>query len=315
MGLIGRCLGVWAKGLTTLPDPLKLNANRAFGLAFAHKFPREKGAKDDQNRDDDESRFHSTQILGGVVGIGNEFLFELRRRLPGLRSKPYRESLPHALRETATISLLSPSQAFGLSESALRQNLIYGEILKQIPLPTCEAETFRVVDIGSRHFVYAPILARWLESATQAPRIKISGLEVDPYVLYFDLYRRMDLGRYYASLAASQRVEVLYEEGDWLTWPVPHRLDLVTCLFPYLVPDLHRKDRLPQKAYNPLGHYQKIFESTKFAIFFHQGEEEASLSKALMERLPQVRIQGELTLQKTAYGSRKHPVYVIWAQV
>jgi hypothetical protein len=249
------------------------------------------------------------------MGIGNHFLFELRKRLPSLRRKPYAEFLPAQLRDRIPTGPLSPEQALALSESALRQNLIYGEILKQIPLPKAEGKAIRALDIGSRHFVYAPILSQWIQSETEAPQIELTGLELDPYVFYFDLYRRLDLGRYYAAIASGSRASVTYQEGDWLSYPCDDPLDLITCFFPYLFQDLHRGDRLPVRSFNPELCYAKIFRATKFVVFFHQGAEEAKRSEALLAAFPQVSIESRFAVQETAYGRRKHPLYVISARV
>jgi hypothetical protein len=249
------------------------------------------------------------------MGIGNHFLFELRKRLPALRRKPYAESLPWSLRDRIPSGPLTSHQAFKLSESALRQNLMYGEILKQIPLPKSEGKPYRALDIGSRHFVYAPILSHWIQNETDAPQIELTGLELDPYVFYFDLYRRMDLGRYYAEIASSSKASVTYQEGDWLSYPAGEPLDLITCFFPYLFQDLHQGDRLPLRSFDPELCYAKIVRTTKFVIFFHQGPEEARRSESLLAALPQVSIQSRFAVQETAYGRRKHPLYVISARV
>jgi hypothetical protein len=249
------------------------------------------------------------------MGIGNHFLFELRKRLPPLRRKPYAESLPAPLRDRIPTGSLSSEQALALSESALRQNLMYGEILKQIPLPKAEGRAIRALDIGSRHFVYAPILSQWIQSETEAPQTELTGLELDPYVLYFDLYRRMDLGCYYAAIASGPRASVAYQEGDWLSYPCDEPFDLITCFFPYLFKDLHRGDRLPVRSFDPELWYAKIFRSTKFVVFFHQGAEEAKRSESLLGAFPKVSIQSRFAVQETAYGRRKHPLYVISARV
>ncbi len=315
MGFLSGCFVVRPKSQAALTSPFELNTKGAFDSLFAQKFPREKNTKSNQNGNDVESGFHTIEILGGEMGLGNDFLFELRKRLPPLRRKAYAETLPVRLRDQIPKGLLTPDQAFSLSESALRQNLMVGEILQRIPLPPAENQVFRALDIGSRHFVYAPVLTRWIQTQAKAFEIELSGLELDPYVIYFDLYRRLDLGRYYAAVASGPQVSVTYRAGDWLSYPCTGRFDMITCFFPYLFEDLHRGDRLPLRSFDPELCYAKIIEATKFVVFFHQGAEEARRSVELLSAHSGVRIQSQFAVQETAYGRRKHPLYVISARV
>ena len=300
---------------TALADAFKLNTQSTISLTLSHEFPGEKTSKNKQNDNDAQGSFHLGEILGGLLGLGNDFLFELRKRLPDVRRRAYREELPSGLRQSIQMGMLRPEQAFALSESALKQNLIYGEALKQIQIPHSDSKIFRALDIGSRHFVYAPVLSRWVESQVACEKIEIVGIEVDPYVFYFDFYRRGDLGRYYASVASSAVTKVSYETGDWLDWPQPNHYDLITCFFPYLSRSLHQQDRLPRRSFNPLQCYEKIFQATNFVVFFHQGEREACQSLDILSRFPQVRILQQFALQDTAYGRRKTPLYAVYAQV
>lgn len=199
-----------------------------------------------------------------------------------------------------------------LSEKTQRLSLFYYSALKHLgELPL--TGPLSVLDIGSRHFAYAPGLAAYLcEASTQ---FELTGLELDPYRLYYDFYRRGDLGRYYAEISNEMfgpLGRVNYQQGDFVNYEAgAGRLSLITYFFPFLFRDLHRKFGLPSQTFAPEKHYQKALELSSHLILFHQGELELEASKNIISRISAVKIEREIEVTENPWLQRKFKVYAL----
>jgi hypothetical protein len=201
-----------------------------------------------------------------------------------------------------------------ISETRLRLNLTYRDLLA-----SCDAHLpFRsktLVDIGSQDFAYAPALALWM---ARRGGLAVSGMELDPYVFYFDFYRRYDVARAYAQQAERYGgIKVRYEAGDWLEDAVECQADLVTYFFPFLFEDLHRRARLPRGSFNPQFAYAKAWKTAQQAvIFFHQGESEAEGSLKIIRELSGVEgpiVECQKFEPDTFWIKRRWPIFrIIW---
>lgn len=221
----------------------------------------------------------------------NDLFYELRRRIPTLRHD-YRPSTSEALRSE------------GLSD-------LYEWILAGLAFRPM-SEPLHILDIGAQDFRYASGLARWAKKLSSHHEISIEALEIDPFQLYFDLFRRGDIAEFYAREAtALYQVDVTYRQANWLEEKVTRRPDLITCFFPFLYKDLSRRFGLPRRAHKPEDFYQKILETAKWGgVFFHQGSAEAEESLKLLSSLG-AKICEIRIIHQNPYLARKHSIEVI----
>lgn len=251
-----------------------------------------------------------------IQNFCNEVFFRFRKYWLPKSLRRYRESLETPLEQDQIPAELAEQ----MSERALRLNLSYLRILKQIPLPS-DLEELRVIDIGSKDFVYAPALALFL--AERSKHFSLIGLELDPYPVYLSLHRRWDAGRYYANVAQNYfngRGEVSYRSGDWLseiskgdgTLSNPRKsFDLVTHFFPFLYEDLHSGAGLPIDSFDPRKSYRATLENSRYGLFFHQGLGEFEDSKKLLKEMPEHRLIFDGIFDRDPWVQRKHRIGVL----
>ncbi len=269
-----------------------------------------------------------------MIPSWNDISIQLRRFMPRLRSG-YHES--NTDEDLVRQQLLFPYHfARQVSEPHLRTALLYAWIFDTMKWPENFFKTsapYRALDIGSRHFPYAMALGRLLSSKISGS-FELESLETGLDAMYWNGFRRGDAAHYHASLAqqwqAHSRVSVF--QGNWLDhrqyWEpwnreisrVSHdeeRWDLVFCLFPYIVEDLHRRDGLSLKAFDPRAFYRKLFSSTSSIVLFHQGQEELDLSLKLLEdtvptkwstAMPTYYIE---KFQENPWIKRRFPIYSV----
>lgn len=243
---------------------------------------------------------------------GNEILFQVRKHLPSVRLKDYSESPDGVILEQ---EIFPAWIAANLKEESLRHALFYAWILDQLPKSNQRNDFGRAIDLGSKNFVYAPALCRFLAQRFDA--FELTGLEVDPYRTYVDLYKRGDYARYYATRCgeAYPRGAVAYLPGNWLTWDPPAQFDLIFCFFPFLFSDLNKGWGLTARHFSPRRFYEKCFQQAREVIFFHQGSEELAYSLELIESIGVGRVHFQKSFFKNPWLNRKHPVEVIqWIQ-
>lgn len=245
-----------------------------------------------------------------LESLRNEILFSIRRALPRLRAKPYSESLEPGIRVESGLPF---EVASGFNEKNLRLVEFYLWILNQVPwTPKNGAIRSSVIDIGAMNFMYAPALAKWLQD--RAPAFELTGLELDPYRMYSNFYRRGDCAAYYMGLARSflnAGESVDYREGDWLKWDPETRYDLITCFFPFLFDDLHDRFGLPRKHFAPEDFYRKCFQQSDSVLFFHQGETERDESLKIIKKLDMGAVQFQKSFHENPWLKRKHSVEAI----
>ena len=230
--------------------------------------------------------------------------------MPALRSSPYQEKANNFISQ----DLLPQEFASKMKEENLRQALFYAWILERVPLiPKFfpQDRPARVLDLGSKNFVYAVALAKFLNEIYE--NFNLTGLEIDPHRLYRDFYKRGDYARYYTSLASSfySHSTVSYREGDWLHEESDQNYDLITCFFPFLYEDLHFKFGLLPRSFSPEAFYRKAMNQANYVLFFHQGKLEFEESLQLLQKHG----GGEVIFSEKFFANpwmkRKHSVYVL----
>lgn len=243
--------------------------------------------------------------------LSEDLHFNLRSRIPSLRRRPYAE---HPRRALASPSI--PREfALNLSDRSRLTNEFYLWALHHVKLDGVPRDgTHEVLDLGSRDFSYAPALSLYL--GQYFLRFEVLGLELDPFRMFTNLYRRGDLASYYVDLVnrlGPPEARFDYRQGDWLE-ESPKPYDLITCFFPFLYEDLHRRFGLPRRTFDPRRTYEKIFASAKRAIFFHQGKEELQDSIALVRELRRGKIESSNLVVPPPQFKRKHPLGIlVWA--
>lgn len=147
------------------------------------------------------------------------------------------------------------------------------------------ARPIRVLDIGSQSFVYAPALSlffsRW---GTQRPRtVELTGIEIDANRRRWSLHTRRDLARYYASLVPW----TVYQAGDFLEAPFPHRFDAVTWFRPHLAVEPLLAAGLPRRLHRPELQMRRAFELLEphGALFFSfQSQAEGEMAGEILAK-------------------------------
>jgi SAM-dependent methyltransferase len=86
------------------------------------------------------------------------------------------------------------------------------------------------IDVGSKDFVYATALDRWLRGHG-AREVALLGVEIDGHVVYRDLHARCDWARAYARATGNAQVE--YRVQDFRDTPERDR-DVITLFYPFL---------------------------------------------------------------------------------
>lgn len=244
------------------------------------------------------------------MAFASDFFYEVRRRIPAIRRDAFKEK---AFSGDFLVEGLPVALTKELSLRSLKLNAFYLWVLEQIDIPQQE---IRLLDLGSKDFMYAPALAAWAlrRSARHSKRVSIQALELDPYQIYADFFKRGDAAQFFVNLCHRHfpsRLDISYSQGDWLTWHPETRPTIITSFFPYLFESLHRGVGLPRYAFDPERYYQKILATTeRYAVFFHQGSEEARASKKMMMELEMGRLVSEFKVHENAFLERKHPVHV-----
>ncbi|MBN8555006.1 MAG: hypothetical protein J0L93_06135 [Deltaproteobacteria bacterium] len=210
--------------------------------------------------------------------------------------------------------LLPQELASRMKEENLRQALFYAWILERVPLIPrffSQDRPAKILDLGSKNFVYAAALAKFLNEIYE--NFYLTGLEIDPHRVYRDFYTRGDYAQYYAALASSfySNSAVRFQEGDWLDEKFNQNYDLITCFFPFLYEDLHSKFGLLPQSFSPEAFYRKAITQAAQILFFHQGQQEYTDSLELLQKLG----GGEIVFSENFFANpwmkRKYPVYVL----
>lgn len=125
-------------------------------------------------------------------------------------------------------------------------NLLYLEILefclKDHPFPP----KLEVVDVGPRDWYYAPALWHYFTIGEHGPReANITGVEIDPYLIYWDGHSRRDFAEFYIREFPGMQ----YEVGDFLDYEKPAHV--ITMFHPFLRPYEHLEGGLPLDSFHP----------------------------------------------------------------
>jgi len=128
------------------------------------------------------------------------------------------------------------------------------------------------LDVGAKNWRYLGALSSWLETRTAAPRLALTGIEIDAYRLYADLRTRKSYADYYIDTCRSSRLKLEYISRDVRDFD--HPCDLIFNFFPFLNEKPHRVWGLPQKLFDPRGFFEHLASLLPVGgplILAHQG--------------------------------------------
>ncbi len=151
------------------------------------------------------------------------------------------------------------------------------DILSQFLKPK-ERDFLRVLDIGSKNWAYVGGEYRFFRQFS--PNLELDGVEIDAYRLYSNLYSRYETAKFYTKGLEG----VNYYPDDLLN--ISGEYDYIVWLLPFVTPYPLKRWGLPKKYFMPeklLKHAFGLLEGEMFIV--NQGEEEAEIQRALLEKL------------------------------
>ncbi len=151
------------------------------------------------------------------------------------------------------------------------------DILNQFMHPK-EQDFLRVLDIGSKNWAYVRGEYKFFERF--CTNLRLDGVEIDAYRLYSNFYSRYEAAKFY--IGGLQGVN--YYPDDLLN--INGKYDYIIWLLPFLTPYPLKKWGLPMRYFMPeklLRHAYEILE--KEMLIINQGDEEAEIQKALLDKL------------------------------
>ncbi|OGH98170.1 MAG: hypothetical protein A2104_05990 [Candidatus Melainabacteria bacterium GWF2_32_7] len=139
-----------------------------------------------------------------------------------------------------------------------------------------------ILDIGSKNWFYAQGEYNFFKNAYFEKKIQLTGIEIDPFRVYTNLYSRYDYAKYHIrNLENTNYIkgDLMHHEGkyDYITWFLPFvsQKPLLNWGLPL---KYFKPEEMLSKAYNLLKRDGKM-------IIVNQGEEEYSVQKELLKFL------------------------------
>lgn len=142
------------------------------------------------------------------------------------------------------------------------------------------------LDVGAKNWAYVPALYHFLSRHT--PHFTLTGIELDGYRLYSDLYTRAD----YAHTYTAPFPQAKYLVGDVLTHPqttTPHQWDVISCFLPFVFMEPCLAWGLPDTAFQPQHFFQHLIKLLKpggWLLLINQGSDEAAEQLHLLQQHP-----------------------------
>ncbi len=151
------------------------------------------------------------------------------------------------------------------------------DILSKFMKPK-ERDSLRVLDIGSKNWAYVRGEYRFFRQFS--PNLELDGVEIDAYRLYSNFYSRYEAAKFYIKGLEGAN----YYPDDLLN--IGGKYDYIVWLLPFVTPYPLKRWGLPERYFMPeklLKHAYGLLEREMFIV--NQGEEEAEIQRALLEKL------------------------------
>lgn len=130
------------------------------------------------------------------------------------------------------------------------------------------------LDVGSKHFWYAPVLRAALAPA------HLTGIEIEGYRIYADGHSRHDYALHYLEALP----DTDYRVEDAMDWQ--QSVDGITCFYPFLLPGTVLAWGLPVSVLRPralFAHLARCLRPGGHLLMVNQGEDEWQRARALVE--------------------------------
>jgi hypothetical protein len=151
-----------------------------------------------------------------------------------------------------------------------------------------KVQRVRVVDVGSKDFVYASALAAFARRAASATHVELTGVEIDGNVIYDDLFTRADHGRAHAALSHAQAV---YEVADFLAFRAKKPVHLVTFFYPFVTRFALLRWGLPASELRPeelFAHAVDMLDDNGILLVVNHTHEERDLLRAMLDKVTEL---------------------------
>lgn len=139
-----------------------------------------------------------------------------------------------------------------------------------------------ILDIGSKNWFYAPAEWHFFRYQGFDKDINLTGIEIDPYRLYQNLYSRQDYAEYYIKNLENTRYigQNLLEHRD--------SYDYITWFFPFVTQEPLLHWGLPLKCFSPEILMKKAYDLLKEGgriLIINQGIREYEIQSTMLDRL------------------------------
>jgi len=228
----------------------------------------------------------------------NRVFFAIRSQMKWSRGG-YRESGGEAAeRGDEALSFYRPY----LSAETYRKNEYTLALLRRFLAPHLRGASSprEILEPGCQDFARLPALRAFFRN-----RVRITGLELDPYPVLHDFHSRADKAKYYLSCEPSAD---RYLADDFFRWCEP--ADLVLCFYPFVSAHPALAWGLPKRFGNPAPwatSFARNLRPDGLLLLVHQGEwEEEDFDRV---RPAELRLLERATFETAAYPL-PHPACV-----
>ena len=223
----------------------------------------------------------------------NRVFWELRSRLKWGRAG-YRESGAEEI--PGGDEALTPYKPY-LSAPTYRKNEWTLALLRRFLAPHLRSgpAPLEILEPGCQDFARLPAFRAFFRN-----RVKITGLELDPYPVLHDFHSRADKAKYYLSREPSAD---RYLAADFFRWQEP--ADLIACFYPFVSAHPALAWGLPARFGNPkpwVNGFARNLRPGGLLLVVHQGEwEEADFDAARV-------LQPLRLLERGTFATKDYPL-------
>ncbi|EKE04211.1 MAG: hypothetical protein ACD_20C00097G0028 [uncultured bacterium] len=233
-----------------------------------------------------------------IKNLFNSLDFWLRRKIKFsrgtyfIKNEPKTELFDHLNNKDRQAAELKEREYFQrynlyeLKDNSTRRNYLENlytiELLEQNLNPSPSNKDISILDIGSKNWFYAEGEYNFFKYANFDKTIQLTGIEIDAYRLYTNLYSRYDYAKaYIKNLENTSYIadDLMNHQGQY---------DYITWFLPFVTPNPLLNWGLPLKHFKPEDMLCKAYNLLKPGgkmLIVNQGEKEHLIQKKLLESL------------------------------
>lgn len=222
------------------------------------------------------------RLRSTLLGLRFALSKRLRWRRPGYVETPARvlDGLPPATEARIAILHSRYGERFEARYDRLNslENYVYLDLLdrlREVAGVDWPCPGGRWLDVGSKHFWYAPVLHAALRPA------RLTGVEIEGYRIYRDGHSRHDYAQHYVAALPDTDYRVM----DAMDWREP--VDGISCFYPFLQSGTVLAWGLPVSVLRPralFAHLARCLRPGGTWLMVNQGEDEWQRARALAEK-------------------------------